>query len=117
MEKMIAYCGLVCTACPAYLATQANDWQALEQLAARAREEYGQADATAESAMCDGCLADSDRLCGYCAMCDVRACALALNLANCAHCDDYGCQKLESFWAMAPEARATLDAIRAGLYG
>ena len=25
MEQMIAYCGLICTACPAYLATQAND--------------------------------------------------------------------------------------------
>jgi hypothetical protein len=115
MEKMIAYCGLVCTDCDAYVATQANDWEALERLAVRAREEYGQPDATAEGSLCDGCLADSERLCGYCAVCDVRACALALNLANCAHCDDYGCDKLEGFWAMAPEARATLDAIRAGL--
>ena len=115
MEKMIAYCGLVCTDCPAYVATQANDWQALEQLAVRAREEYGQQDATAEGTMCDGCLADSDRLCGYCAVCDVRACAMALNLADCAHCDDYACDKLEGFWAMAPEARATLDGIHAGL--
>ena len=115
MERMIAYCGLVCTDCPAYVATQAEDWDALERLAARAREEYGQPDATAASTRCDGCLADSERLCGYCAVCDVRACAMALNLANCAHCDDYGCQKLETFWGMAPEARITLDQIRAGL--
>ena len=115
MERMIAYCGLVCSDCPAYVATQAEDWDALERLAARDREEYGQPDATAASTMCDGCLADSDRLCGYCAECDVRACAVALNLANCAHCDDYGCQKLENFWAMAPEARTTLHQIRAGL--
>ncbi|MCK4356498.1 DUF3795 domain-containing protein [Candidatus Bipolaricaulota bacterium] len=25
MEKMIAYCGLICTNCPAYIATQKND--------------------------------------------------------------------------------------------
>ena len=34
MAEMIAYCGLVCTACPAYIATQANDRAALEQVAA-----------------------------------------------------------------------------------
>ena len=50
MEKMIAYCGLVCTDCEAYIATQANDLAALEKMAARAREESGMPDATAESA-------------------------------------------------------------------
>jgi len=25
MDKIIAYCGLVCTDCPAYIATQADD--------------------------------------------------------------------------------------------
>jgi len=115
MDRMIAFCGLVCTDCPAYVATQANDWEALEGLAAHAREAYNQPDATAASSMCDGCLADSTRLCGYCAVCAVRACAQALNLANCAHCADYACHKLETFWGMAPDARASLDAIRAGL--
>ncbi|MBN1661510.1 MAG: DUF3795 domain-containing protein [Anaerolineae bacterium] len=115
MEPMIAYCGLVCTDCPAYVATQANDWDALDRLAVYAREHYGQPDATAESTMCDSCKSDSSRLCGYCAVCDVRACAMALNLANCAHCADYACDKLERFWSMAAEARTTLDAIRASL--
>jgi len=113
---MIALCGLTCTTCPAYVATQANDVEALEKLAAYAREHYGQPDATAEGSMCDGCLSDSARLCGYCAVCDVRACAMALNLANCAHCADYGCDKIEKFWSMAPEARATLDSIRATVH-
>jgi hypothetical protein len=36
-------------------------------------------------------------------------------MVNCAHCDDYGCQTLKDFFAMATEARATLDGIRAGL--
>jgi hypothetical protein len=115
MDKMIAYCGLVCTDCDAYVATQANDLVLLEKMAQRARDEWGQADATAESVMCDGCLSSSDRLCGYCFECAVRACGLERGVLNCAYCDDYGCDKLEGFWAMAPAARATLDAIRATL--
>ena len=115
MEKMIGYCGLVCTECEAYLATQANDWPALEHMAAKAREEYGAPQATAESVLCDGCLATSGRQCGYCHECQVRACAMERGLANCAHCQDYACDKLETFFGMAPHARGTLDSIRAGL--
>ena len=115
MEQMIAYCGLVCTECEAYIATQANDLAALEQMAARAREEFKMPDASAETAMCDGCLADSNRLCGYCYQCEVRACSRERGMVNCAHCNDYGCAHLEAFWQMAPQARITLDAIRVRL--
>ncbi len=115
MEPMIAYCGLACTDCEAYLATQANDLEALERMAARAREEYGMVHATLESTMCDGCLSNSERLSGYCAECGVRACAMSKGLANCAHCPDYGCEIVEAFWGMAPQSRTTLNGIRAGL--
>ena len=115
MNRMIAYCGLVCTDCEAYIATQAGDLATLERLAAKARKEYGMPDATAASTMCDGCLATSDRLCGYCYECQVRACGIARGVVNCAHCDDYACETLEGFWNMAPEARTMLDGIRAGL--
>ena len=40
MNQMIAYCGLTCTDCPAYVATQENDREALENVAAEWREEY-----------------------------------------------------------------------------
>jgi hypothetical protein len=112
---MIAYCGLVCSECEAFLATQANDLVALERLAARARDEYGMAGATLESTMCDGCLSSSHRLCGYCHECQVRACAMERAVPNCAHCPDFACDTLVAFWEMAGEARSTLDAIRAGL--
>ena len=115
MDKMIAYCGLVCTDCEAYVATQANDLVTLEKLAARAREEFGMPDVTVEASMCDGCLSTSKRLCSYCDQCQVRACAVGRGVVNCAHCDDYGCETLETFFAMASEARATLEGIRAGL--
>ncbi|RLC63088.1 MAG: hypothetical protein DRI79_08630 [Chloroflexi bacterium] len=113
-EKMIAYCGLVCTECPAYLATQADDMEALERVAARWSEEF-HAPITAAYCLCDGCLSDGGRLCGHCAECEVRACAIARGLVNCAHCDDYGCEKITGFFKFAPGAKATLEEIRKAL--
>jgi hypothetical protein len=115
MNKIIAYCGLVCTDCPAYVATQADDRVALEQVAAQWRQEYNAPDITVESVICDGCLGDSGRKCSHCAECDVRACGVVRGVANCAHCDDYGCEKIERFFGLVPGARAVLDEIRLGL--
>lgn len=115
MDKIIAYCGLTCSDCRAYLATQANDPVALEKVAAQWRVEYDVPDLTVESVVCDGCLTAEGRKCGHCFDCDIRACAMALNVANCGHCADYGCEKIERFLGFVPPARATLDAIRASL--
>ena len=115
MDQMIAYCGLVCTDCSAYIATQANDRAALEQVAARWRAEFDTPDITAEFATCDGCLTDDGRHCGHYSECEIRACSMARGVANCAYCDDYACEKLESFFGFVPEAKATLDGIRQSL--
>jgi hypothetical protein len=112
---MIAYCGLTCTECPGYIATQANDAEALERVAAQWREEYNAPNLMVESVICDGCLGTEGRKCGHCFECEIRACAMELNLANCAHCADYACEKLEGFFGFVPEARTTLDGIRAVL--
>ena len=117
MDEMIAYCGLVCSDCPAYTATQANDRDALERVAAQWREEFNAPNITVESVICDGCLgADTGRLSGYCAACEIRACGVERGVVNCAHCADYyACGKLEGFLAQATEARAVLDEIRRSL--
>ena len=114
MEKMIAYCGLVCTDCPAYIATQADDRAALERVAAQWREEYTSPAITVESVICDGCVTDG-RKCGHCGECEIRACGLQRGVANCAVCDDYACERLTGFFAMVPDARTVLDGVRAGL--
>ena len=115
MDKIIAYCGLTCSDCAAYIATQTGDRAAMEQVAAQWREEYNAPNITVDSVICDGCLTAEGRKCGHCAECDIRACAMALNLANCGHCADYACDKLTGFWVHAPEAKATLEQIRAAL--
>ena len=111
---IIAYCGLVCSDCPAYIATQANDPAALEAVAAQWRVEYNAPGFTAASVACDGCLSGPNK-CSHCGDCNIRACGVAHGVANCAHCAEYPCEKLEGFFAMVPAVRATLDQIHQAL--
>ena len=77
MNGIIAYCGLVCTDCAAYVATQANDRQALERVAVEWRETFNAADITADSIACDGCVgSNGGRLCDHCYVCEIRSCDL-----------------------------------------
>ena len=112
MDRVVAFCGLICTDCPAYIATQAVDRVALEQVAAQWREEYNAPDITVESVMCDGCLADDGRHCGHWYDCELRACGAERGVVNCAGCADYACERLERFFGFVPDARAVLDEIR-----
>ena len=89
MDRLIAMCGLVCSDCPGYLATQANDQVMLEQLAEQASREYNVPDATAEKVRCDGCLSASSRKCSYCAGCAIRLCGMERGVENCAFCDGF----------------------------
>ncbi len=115
MNKMIAYCGLVCTECPAYIATQADDVGAIQRVAEKWAKEFN-ASITADNVWCDGCLSDGPRLCVHCGECAVRACAIGKGVVNCAHCDDYGCETLTGFLVYAPDAKVTLEEIRARLW-
>lgn len=110
-SSMLAYCGLVCTDCSAYIATQKGDIPALEQIAAKWGKELNLA-LTWEDCRCDGCLATTGRQIDYCRECQVRACAIARGLENCAHCPDYACEKLERVFGFAPEARTKLEELR-----
>lgn len=113
MNEMIAYCGLNCAKCPAYVATKSGDPAALERVAAEWRAAFNAPEITAASIVCDGCLATIDgRLSGYCGTCAIRACAIERGVVNCAACAEYGCEKLEGFLTHAPEARTTLERLR-----
>ena len=115
MDTMIAYCGLTCSDCPAYQATQANDMVALERVAAQWREQFNAPEITATAIQCDGCLSTTGRLSGYCTTCQIRACATEMEVATCAHCSEYSCDVLKNFLTHAPEAQKTLEEIRRNL--
>jgi len=111
MDRMIAYCGLVCTECPAFIATQQNDDAKRKKVAEMWSEEYKMS-VKPEDINCDGCTSGSKRLVTYCAFCEVRKCGQGKGVINCAYCDDYGCEKLTKFFKMAPQAKQSLEKIR-----
>lgn len=113
MEEMVAYCGIVCTECPAYVATQSDDTEELKRVAEMWSNEEWQL--KSEDIICDGCLPGHTRYSLFCSDCETRSCAIARGVVNCAHCEDYACDKLTRTFEMVPEAKAKLDELRAGL--
>jgi hypothetical protein len=111
MDRILGACGLECSACPAYVATQANDAAKIEEIARRWSAQFG-ADIRAENVWCDGCLTDGERKCGHCAECEIRSCVMGRGFATCAECGDYPCDKIKGFFEMVPHAKKTLDALR-----
>jgi len=112
VEKMIAICGLNCAGCEAYIATQANDEEAKAAVAKKWTEYFG-AEFTPETVTCDGCTTKEGRLSSYAdGICEIRTCGLERKVVNCAHCEDYVCEKLAKFFEMAPEAKKSLEEIR-----
>ncbi len=111
MTKFIAYCGLDCGACNAYIATQKNDTGMIERTAIEWSNLY-HSDITAKDVWCDGCTVGSGRLCGHCSDCSIRACAQERHVANCGVCPGYGCETITTFIEMAPDVKTVLDRIR-----
>jgi hypothetical protein len=113
--EIVAFCGILCSDCPAFVATQAGDGEALAKQAAEwSSEEYP---LTADDLVCDGCIYTDRRVTRFCLECGVRQCALAKGVETCAHCDDFPCGKLEKPWSMSVDAKTTLEEIRQKLKG
>jgi len=110
-HRMLAFCGLVCTECPAYLATQDNDITKAQKVADEWSTTY-HAQIKTEHVWCDGCLVEGKK-CAHCSQCEIRACGIEHKVNNCGLCTEYPCEKIEAFFKMAPAARTHLDAQKA----
>jgi hypothetical protein len=115
MEEMIAVCGLICSECPAFMATRENDDTARAMIAAS--WSAGKEKLRAADIDCNGCLSAEGPLFKFCETCEVRKCGLEKNVRNCAYCDEYSCAKLDKLLRhmQAADARATLEKIRKDL--
>jgi hypothetical protein len=115
MERMIGICGLNCIDCPVHIATEKDDDYERKKIA----EKWSSAEfpLTPEDINCEGCLVEEEKLSKFAKACEVRACGFEKNLENCAHCDEYPCEKLNNLWKMfdASEAKTTLDKIKKSL--
>jgi hypothetical protein len=111
MAKIISYCGLDCSVCPAYLAARKDDPELRTNTAAQWSKIY-QADIKPEDVFCQGCHSDGERIFAHCRVCLMRQCGKSRKLENCARCADYACDKLKAFLDMVPESKANLENIR-----
>ncbi len=114
MEKIIAFCGIVCSECPGFIATQKDSDEERGKVAELWSKMYN-ADIKPEDVNCDGCLTTSGKLLGYCSVCEIRKCALEKGVENCAHCTEYICEQLSNWFEKVPATKATLEGIRESL--
>lgn len=114
MNEMIAFCGLACQECGAFLATMSNDDAKRREVAELWSKEHG-AELGPQDINCNGCKAEEGPIFKYCETCEIRNCGSARGVENCAHCAEYACSRIEDFFAMVPDVKLTLDEIRKGL--
>jgi hypothetical protein len=107
MEKLIAYCGLDCTECNAYLAMQNNDQALREKTAAEWSKGYN-FNFTPEMINCTGCTGNGVQV-GHCSECEIRKCALTKNVVNCGACGEFKtCKIINDFIAQVPNVMNNL---------
>ena len=110
-EKIVAFCGLICNECSAFIAKRTND----DELRKRAVEDWSSEEfhLEIEEINCDGCTSEGEQF-KHCTICEVRKCGSEKGYANCAYCVEYPCDILEGLWnfLQTPEAREALDEIR-----
>ena len=111
MNTMIAYCGIVCSECPTFIATREDDDAKRAKVAEMWSKQYKMA-IKAEDINCDGCISAGGQLFSYCSVCDIRKCGQNHGVVNCAYCTDYGCERLTRFFKVAPHAKKSLEKIR-----
>ena len=108
MDRRIAYCGLACEACDAYLATIRDD-QALREKTAALWAALNQAPILPEHINCTGCRADGVKTV-YCQhLCPIRACAAGRGEETCGACPELEtCQTLGALTKQNPAALENL---------
>jgi hypothetical protein len=116
MDEFLSYCGLICNTCPIYLVTRENNREDQTrkriEIARLCREQYGLEYQPVDITDCDGCRTENGRLFSGCIGCNIRQCAKQKAIESCAFCNEYVCDKLESFFIKDPEAKTRLDQIR-----
>jgi hypothetical protein len=107
---MIAYCGIHCPECPAYIATQKDDDGLRADCAklwtVQFKHEIGPAQIN-----CTGCKSEAKRF-FFCRICGIRKCAVEKGVETCAACADFACEKLEDLMKMDPNVKKSLEELR-----
>ncbi|NNG01959.1 MAG: DUF3795 domain-containing protein [Desulfobacteraceae bacterium] len=106
----IAYCGLDCHQCGAFIANRDNDDRVRAETAADWSKLF-KVTIDPKDVNCTGCKS-TDILFNHCRVCEIRKCGMAKGIENCAFCDEFPCATVEGVLKAAPEARENLENCR-----
>ncbi len=97
-----AICGLFCSSCMIYLATQKNDTIKLQYFAEKLNTSVDQV-------RCNGCR--SDVLTTYCKNCYMKKCSSEKMISFCSECDEYPCNYIKEFQKQMPHRVELFDSL------
>ncbi|MBR6439549.1 MAG: DUF3795 domain-containing protein [Bacteroidales bacterium] len=108
MNDLIAFCGLGCAKCDAYIATQNND-DALREKTAKLWSKLNNVQILPEQINCDGCRANGRKTFFCDKLCPIRQCALQKGVETCGECPEMeNCSKIAVVHANNEEAKKNL---------
>ena len=108
MKEMIAYCGLDCEKCGAYIATKHND-EALREKTAKLWSELNHITILPEQISCEGCRADGKKTVFCESLCQIRQCAMKKGYETCGDCGEMNdCKNLAMIIGTNKEALKNL---------
>lgn len=108
MNDLVAFCGLNCAKCDAYVATKNND-DALREKTAKLWSELNNVQILPEQIYCDGCRANGRKTVFCDKLCPIRQCALQKGLETCGDCVEMEqCTKIAMVHANNEEAKKNL---------
>lgn len=95
MKEKIAYCGLDCVKCQAYIATQNND-DDLRKEVAKKWSELNNIEILPEMINCDGCKENGKKTVFCDKLCEIRKCAIGNTYNHCGECRNISsCNKIK----------------------
>ena len=100
-NNLIAYCGLDCERCDAYIATKTND-QTLREKTAKLWSELNNVTILPEQINCEGCRTDGQKTLFCESLCTIRQCAMKKGVPLCSDCPEMNaCDKISQIHTTA----------------
>lgn len=111
MKELIAYCGLNCETCDAFIATKNNNDE-LREKTAKMWSEMNDVPITADMINCTGCRTDGVKT-PYCGdMCEIRKCAMEKEFETCGNCSNL--EKCETVSTILHSNSEALNRLKSG---
>ena len=108
---MIAYCGIDCSECDNYLATQSGSQEDLKMVAEKLSKIY-RAEVIPEYVLCDGCRA-GERKSYFCDnLCKMHKCCTERKYYSCIECNEIPCKELQAEIKNKPKAMGNLNKLK-----